>query len=317
MHTQRDPYEPRGAEPDDLDAGRALLGAVEWLGEVLDGCVELPPHLRKQTAALASGRSRVPADGERIDFVARVRAAMTPASPAETLRGWLGAALVEWLDRQLLADPVSALGLALRSPLEECIDARNGLRDRHIEAARAFQRWYAVGLDAAEQGVFAAASAVALDEAVDRWCALGCESDLRRYVATWQRSASGWAETALGRRFEMPIDELGGLRAVQIHLRELQSRRAPAGSIPKALSRRLGVSVDEAQRLLKVHEAVTARRDTEGALRRRMPVIRPIAEAAAALERELERAPRVDEIARRAEVHPCLVELALDAVGGA
>jgi DNA-directed RNA polymerase specialized sigma subunit len=48
-----------------------------------------------------------------------------------------------------------------------------------------------------------------------------------------------------------------------------------------------------------------------------MAVIRPIAEAAAALERELRRPPAVEEIAARARVHPCLVELALDAVGSA
>jgi hypothetical protein len=79
----------------------------------------------------------------------------------------------------------------------------------------------------------------------------------------------------------------------------------------------MGVSVAEAQRLMLVHGAVSEAGVGGAAVRRRMAVIRPIAEAAAALERELRRPPAVEEIAARARVHPCLVELALDAVGSA
>lgn len=302
------------ATAEDLSQGSALLQTLEWLGEVLDGCLDLPAALKNRASALAQGTSRVPADGERIDFVARVREAQSPAPAALALRGWLGEGLARWLDARVSA-PTTALGLALRFPVERCLDAREALLARHRPAAQAFEQWYAAGLDAADGAVFAAASDVALGEAVDRWCALGCESDLRRYVTTWQRSASGWAEASLGRGFELPTEDLGRLRALQVHLHELHARRAPPRSLARALAARMGVSVAEAQRLMLVHGAVVEAGVGGAAIRRRMAVIRPIAEAAAALERELRRSPAVEEIAARARVHPCLVELALDAVG--
>lgn len=315
MDDERDPSESSRADAADEAAGRALLHEIEWLGEVLEGCEELPPSMRRQAAAMAAGRSRVPADGERIDFVARVRAADDAAGDARPLQGWLGAELTAWLDARLAGATLTALGLALREPVGRCVEARAALRARHVDAAKAFQTWYAAGRDDEERRAFAAASSVALDEAVDRWCALGCESDLRRYVASWQRSASGWAERSLGRGFELPVEELGPLRAVQLHLEAIRARTAAVGSIPRALARRMGVSEKEALRLLQAHQRVSERRDLDAVMRRRMPVIRPIAAAAATLERELRRAPRIEEIAARARVHPCLVELALDAAG--
>ena len=319
MDEAHDSPERGGAAPEDRAAGRAVLVAVEWLGETLSGCVELPPSLRKQATALASGRSRVPADGERTDFVRRVRDAMAPPPEraedlALTLAPWLGAALTAWLRAQLRAEPVTALGLALRDPISRCVEARAALRALQAPVADAFVAWNTAGLEVEARAVYAAASAVALDEATDRWCALGCEADLQRYVATWQRSSAGWAEAALGARVDVPVGDLGLLRAMQTHLRELHARRAPSRSLPRALAARLGVTEPEAARLLAVHAAVAARLDPTAMLRRRMEVVRPIARAAAELERELGRAPRVPEIASRAAVHPCLVELALEAL---
>lgn len=322
MRGESDAVEPQGASEEDRDAGRRVLLALEWLGEALDACGEVPQPLGKQVRALAEGRSTVPADGERIDFVARVRAEMSrsgedaPAAWAPTLRAWLGDALAAWLGGALAAQPVTALGLALRGPVSQCVAARDALRARHRGAADAFASWYAAGLDDASRAVYAAASSVALDEAVDRWCALGCEAELGRYVATWQRSSSGWAEALLGTRVEVPVGDLGRLRAMQTHLRELQGRRAPKRSIPRALAARLGVSEDEATRLLAVHAQIAARQSPEEVLRRRGSVLRPVARAAQSLERELGRAPGIAEIAARAQVHPCLVELCLEALEG-
>lgn len=320
MNDEGEPIEADGASEADRALGREVLLSMEWLGEALDASGAVPDALHKQVRALAEGRSTVPADGERIDFVARVRAARalaaegTPAPWAAPLAAWLGAALTTWLSRELAATPVTALGLALRQPVSRCVSARSALRAAHQGAADAFAQWYAAGLDDASRAVYEAASAVALDEAIDRWCALGCESDLARYVTTWQRSASGWAEAALGTRLDVAVGDLGRLRAMQTHLTELQARRAPRRSVPRALAARLGVSEDEAARLLAVHAEITARRDPEAVLRRRWDVVRPVARAAEALERELGRPPAVDEIAARAKVHRCLVELCLEAL---
>lgn len=304
------------AAPEDHDLGSALLHSMEQLGEVLEGCIEVPEALRAHARALAQGESRVPADGERIDFVARVREALAPPRELMALRSWLGTGLTRWLEQSMRGE-LRAIGFALRAPVDRCLDARRALYERHLGAAQAFARWYAEGLVDHERDTFAAASRVALAEAVDRWCALGCESDLRRYVATWQRSASGWAEAALGRGIELPTEDLGRLRALRVHVKELHARRVSPRQLPRAVAARMGVSVAEAQRLLKVHDAAAAAGANGEALRRRMSLIRPIAEAATSLERELSRPPSVDEIASRARVHPCLVELALDAAGGA
>lgn len=322
MRGEIESVEGQGASDEDIEAGRAVLLSMEWLGEALDACGEVPRACAKQVRALAEGRSIVPADGERIDFVARVRAeaardrADTAASWPAALASWLGAGLTAWLTRALAAQPVTALGLALRGPVSQCVASRSALRARHAGAADAFRQWYAAGLDDDARAAYAAASEVALDEAIDRWCALGCESELGRYVATWQRSSSGWAEALLGTRVDVPVGDLGRLRAMQTHLQELQARRAPTRSIPRALAARLGVSEDEAARLLAVHAEIAARRDPEAALRRRWAVVRPVARAAESLERELGRAPGVSEIAARAAVHPCLVELCLEALEG-
>ena len=78
---------------------------------------------------------------------------------------------------------------------------------------------------------------------------------------------------------------------------------------------RLAISEAEITRLMTVQAAVMERVDPQEVLRRRATVFRPIAKAAAELAAGGDgKAPTVAAVARRAKVHPALVELCLDAL---
>jgi hypothetical protein len=288
----------------DVHAGRRLALAIESLGEVLAADARLPEAHRALAESLAAGRSVVPAADHPTDFAARVLAPLPTG--IEALSAWLGPALARWL---------TAAPDALRDAAEVVVEARLMVLESHAPRAEAFRAWYAIGLPDAEQEVFARASALALGEAVDRWVALGCEGDLGRYVSTWQRSASGWAESALGSAVEIPTSELGRLREVQQALREVRREGVRPESIVRALSERLGWPARDVERLVAMESVVRERLDPRVALRRRWSIVQPIAKAVGALERELGVMPSVAQIAERAGVHEATVELCLDAIG--
>lgn len=295
----------------DVNAGRALSHALEALGEALERTARLPARHGPLAAALASGRSVVPADGERTDFPARVLAAREASPPAgpRALEAWLGEGLAGWLVAAA-SDPAVA---ALSEPIAAAERARAALLARKRPIAEVYAGWHGEGLDEDARRTFRAASALALGEAVDRWVALGCEGDLDRVTVTWQRSSAGWAERALGTAVEVSVGDLGQLRGLQLAVRAVKAP-TPA-DLPRAIARRLGLPVAEVERLLALDATVRERRDPERVVRRRWALVKPIAVAVAALERELGRMPAVSEIAARAGVHPCAVDLVLEALG--
>ena len=304
----------------DVHVGRRLALATEALGEALVSCKSLPPALSTQADALAHGRSTVPADGERSDFPARVeaRVALDPSverDHASSLEAWLGDALTRWLRDAVTRAPLAPWAFELRDAVELAFEAREDLIERKRPLADVYARWFGEGLDDRSKRIFESASRIALEEAADRWCALGCEGRLDRYVITWQRSASGWAETLLGTAVDVSVGDLGKLRQLQSAVRALQAQRPPPRSFPRALATKLGVDVTEVERLLALEATVRDRLDPGRSLKRRWAVVKPIATAVAALERDLGRLPSVSEIAERASVHEALVELVLESLG--
>jgi hypothetical protein len=296
-----------------VNAGRSLAHAIEALGEALQRDRALPARHEPHAAALGAGRSVVPADGERADFPDRVRAARGAAPPdgPAALAAWLGDGLAAWLSRALPDAPGGPLAEAVAAAAE----ARAALLSRKRPIADVYARWHGEGLDEASRATFAAASALALGEAVDRWVALGCEGDLDRVVATWQRSSAGWAERALGTAVDVSVGDLGQLRSLQRAARGVKASAPDA--LPRAVARRMGLPVAEVERLLALDASVRERRDPERVIKRRWAMVKPIAVAVATLERELGRMPSVTEIAERAAVHPCAVDLVLEAMGDA
>ncbi|MBI5512700.1 MAG: hypothetical protein HY909_02975 [Deltaproteobacteria bacterium] len=288
----------------DLHAGRRLALALESLGERLAASAGLPPVLRPQAEALAQGRSRVPADGAAVDWVSRVRDGLPVG--LQGLRGWLGTPLTVWLEERRGSPEEDAAQVAL--------EARTLLKARHEDAARAYCRWFSAAQPEGAQGVFAVASELGLGEAVDRFCALGCEGDLGRQVGVWQRAAAGWAESALGSRVAVPVGELGRLKALHGAVGEAERQGVPPGGVAAWVASQLGWTLAEVEALLKLQRAVVARTDPRETLRPRWALVRPVAEAVASLERDLGRMPTLDEIAERAGSHRALVELCLEAL---
>lgn len=315
--------DPKRSRGNDVHAGRRLALAIEALGEALAGCDALPAAFAKHADALAHGRSTVPADGERSDFPARVTRLVdapaageaTPRDDARSLEAWLGDALAAWLADAIGRLPLAPHGFALRDATELACEAREALLARKSSLAAVYARWHGEGLDDAAKRVFACASTLALEEAVDRWCALGCEGSLDRYVSTWQRSGSGWAEAVLGTAVDVSVSDLGQLRALQSAVRELRDARPPPRSFPRAIAAKLGVDVTEVERLIALQSTVRDRLDPERSLKRRWALVKPIATAVATLERESGRLPSVSEIAGRAGVHEALVELVMESLG--
>ncbi len=304
----------------DVHAGRRLALAIEALGEALSTCEALPPTLSAQANALATGRSTVPADGERGDFPERVRARVERAEEPQAdhalaLEGWLGDGLSRWLSTAVSRAPLAPWAFELREAVELASDARDALIQRKAPLADVYARWYGEGLDERAKRTFSVASRLALEEAADRWCALGCEGSLDRYVSTWQRSASGWAENLLGTAVDVSVGDLGLLRQVQAAVRALQSQRPVPRSFPRAIAAKLGIDVSEVERLLALEATVRDRLDPERSLKRRWSMVKPIASAVSTLEKELGRLPSVSEIAGRASVHEALVELVLESLG--
>jgi len=322
-HTPHPPvFDPDAADlTADAAAGRRLSLAMEALGEALTTCEALPEGFARLAASLASGRSVVPADGEVKDFVQALRARLDapmqerPGDPARTLVGWLGRAATHWLATGLDVVPGRVELLGLRSAVELCRDARLDLLDLYRGVAEAHATWYTAGLEASEAAVFRAASSIALDEAIDRWVGLGSEGSLARYVVTWQRASSGWAERFLGHTLEVDPSDLSNLRTLRVLLDELQRRRAPRRLLPSLIAARLEVTVEEATRLLRVEAAVAKRLDPKVTLSRRWHLVRPVADAARALGEAQSEPPTVAQIAAAAGVHPALVELILETLG--
>jgi hypothetical protein len=304
--------DPRTKSPrSDVNAGRAVALSLEALGDALQRAATLPARFEPHASALAQGRSVVPADGERTDFPARVKAAqavLAPEGPA-ALAAWLGDDLAAWVAGELSRVPGGALAEAVRA----ATDARDDLLTRKQPVADVFERWHGEGLDERAKAAFKAASEVALGEAVDRWVALGCEGDLDRVVATWQRSSAGWAERTLGTAVDVSVGDLGNLRSLQLAVRGVKAKTPD--ELPRAVARRMGLPVAEVERLLALDATVRERRDPKRVIRRRWALVKPIAVAVADLEKELGRMPSVTEIAERASVHPCAVDLVLEAMG--
>ncbi len=288
--------------------------AFEELGELLRSHVELPSRFRRVASSLADGKSVVPADGEVSDWPGRLQAVhrAPPAGRAAPLRGWLGDAFASWLSA--LVDGPTPEGWVLRGAVDVCAAARNALREHAAPVAGAYATWYSAGSDEAVVAVIATASSLALDEAIDRWVALGFDADLPRYVGVWQRSSSRWVERVVGTAVDVSINDLGALRSLRVLLTEFAARRVPKAKVAAMAAQRLDVTEDEVHRLLSVESAVAERIDPTEILRRRASVVRPIARAAAELSSG-DRTPTVAAVARRAKVHPALVELCLDALG--
>jgi len=303
---------PRTKSPrSDVNAGRAVALSLEALGDALQRAATLPARFEPHASALAQGRSVVPADGERTDFPARVKAAQATPAPggARGLAAWLGDALAAWLAGEISRVPGDGLAEAVLM----ATDARDDLLTRKQPIAEVFARWHGEGLDERAKAAFKAASEVALGEAVDRWVALGCEGDLDRVVATWQRSSAGWAERALGNAVDVSVGDLSHLRSLQLAVRGVKAKTSE--ELPRAVARRMGLPVAEVERLLALDATVRERRDPERVIKRRWAMVKPIAVAVADLEKELGRMPTVTEIAERASVHPCAVDLVLEAMG--
>lgn len=303
------------------ELGKDLALGVEQLGEMLLACAELPPQYAKLADALAGGRSIVPLDGEVTDWPARLRSARAvslvraprPGDRARGLRGWLGASLSAWLAAAL--DERAALGWVLAGSVDACADARDALLAAIGPVAGAHATWYSAGAEPETLPWVALASRVALEEAVDRWVALGFDADLPRYVSVWQRASSRWVEHVVGAAVDVSLSDLGALRSLRELLEEFTTRRVPKGRVKKMAAERLAISEAEVTRLLSVQAAVLERIDPREVLRRRASVFRPIAKAAAELAASGSgKAPTVAAVARRAKVHPALVELCLDAL---
>jgi Sigma-70 region 3 len=294
------------AKGGDVQAGRRLSIAMEALGEALGAIPGFPDQYHHHAELLSQGRSTVPADGEIVDFVGRLRAALNvrQADFHTDLSSWLGTDLARWSDAH---GPRDALELA-RS-------ARRALLDRKRSLADVYARWYGEGLSEDVQKTFTFASKMALCEAVDRWCALGCEGSLDRYVSTWQRSASGWAESVLGTAVDVDVSDLALLRTLRSSVDAARRDVREAGGYARALSKHMGVSVSEVERLLRLEAAVRDRLDPQQSLKRRWAIVKPIAQAVSVLEQELGRLPSVSEIAERAGVHEAAVELAMESLG--
>ena len=316
MTSQRQPG--RGSRGD-ANAGRRLSIAVEALGECITAAPTLPPALLRQAELMANGRSTVPADGSERDFPTAVREALSAEAPAAqeatALAAWLGAALTAWLNAALTTVPRPPWALALVDATALAREARDDLLTRKRPIADVYARWHGEGLDAHAGRVFACASTLALGEAVDRWVALGCEGSLDRYTVTWQRASSGWAESVLGTAVDVPVSDLGNLRALQSAMRALRREKVPAKSLPKALAAKLDLPAAEVERLLALQATVRDRLDPERLLKRRWALVKPIAVAVSSLEKELGRLPSVSEIAERADVHEAAVELVLESLG--
>jgi hypothetical protein len=303
---------PRTKSPrSDVNAGRAVALAMEALGDMLQRAPTLPARFEPLASGLAQGRSVVPADGERTDFPARVTAALNAPAPdgPVTLSAWLGDALTAWLSAALARAPAGPLAEAV----ENATHARGELLARKQPVADVFRRWHGEGIDEGSKRAYHAASDLALGEAVDRWVALGCEGDLDRVVATWQRSSAGWAERALGTAVDVSVGDLGHLRSLQLAVRGVKAKTPE--ELPRAVARRMGLPLAEVERLLALDASVRERRDPERVIKRRWSMVKPIAVAVADLEKALGRMPSVMEIAERAEVHPCAVDLVLEAMG--
>ncbi len=307
---------------DDRARGRRLALAMEALGDAISSCSVLPPQFRPRAESLREGRSVVPADElsgegfvEGLTTRMRERASVSRAGDgARALHRWLGRDFAEWLGGGLDAVPEAVELFGIRPSVALARDARLDLLDLRRDDAEAFARWFAEGRGAEHAEWSREASAMALEEAVDRWCGLGCEGSLAKYVGSWQRSASGWVERALGGGTAVDPGDLGKLRALRITLEELRKRRVPKKRLEAMLAERLDVTVDDVRRLMATEAEVRARRDPATTLGRRWAIVRPIAIAVADLSNEGEKTPSVEKIARYAGVHRVLVELALDAL---
>ena len=303
------------------ELGKALALGVEHLGEMLLACSELPPQFARLAEALAGGKSVVPLDGEVTDWPARLRSAravavVRPARPgdrARSLRGWLGESLSTWLAGVL--DEGAALGWVLRGPVDRLADARDALLAAIGPVADAHATWYSAGAPAETVPWIKLASRLALEESVDRWVSLGFDADLPRYVSVWQRAASRWVELVVGSAVDVSLSDLGALRSLRELLEEFTTRRVPRSRVKRMVAERLAISEAEVTRLLSVQAAVMERVDPREVLRRRASVFRPIAKAVAELAAAGDgKVPTVAAVARRAKVHPALVELCLDAL---
>jgi hypothetical protein len=203
----------------------------------------------------------------------------------------------------------------LAGPVDACADARDALLAAIGPVAAAHATWYSAGSEPDTLPWIALASRIALEEAVDRWVALGFDADLPRYVSVWQRASSRWVEHVVGSAVDVSLSDLGALRSLRELLEEFTTRRVPKGRVKEMAAERLAVSEAEVTRLLSVQAAVLQRVDPREVLRRRASVFRPIAKAAAELAAaSVGKAPTVAAVARRAKVHPALVELCLDAL---
>jgi len=303
------------------ELGKGLALSVEHLGEMLLACSELPPQYVRVAEALGSGRSVVPLDGEVSDWPARLRSTRAlamarvarPGDRARSLHAWLGASLSGWLAASL--DEGAALGWVLKGAVDECADARDALLAAIGPVADAHATWYSAGAEAETIPWIRLASRLALEESVDRWVSLGFDADLPRYVSVWQRAASRWVELVVGSAVDVSLSDLGALRSLRELLEEFATRRVPKSRLKRMAAERLAVSEAEVVRLLSVQAAVLERVDPREVLRRRASVFRPIAKAAAELAATSKgKAPTVAAVARRAKVHPALVELCLDAL---
>ena len=301
--------------------GKDLALSIENLGEMILACAELPSQFARLAEALAVGRSVVPLDGEVADWPARLRSMRAvmlvrvsrPGDRARSLRGWLGASLSAWLANAI--DEGAALGWVLNGTVNQCADARDALLAAIGPVANAHATWYGAGAAAETIPWIELASQMALDESVDRWVALGFDADLPRYVSVWQRAASRWVEVVVGSAVDVSLSDLGALRSLRELLEEFATRRVPKNRVKRMAAERLAISESEITRLMTVQAAVMERVDPQEVLRRRAAVFRPIAKAAAELAAGGDgKAPTVAAVARRAKVHPALVELCLDAL---
>ncbi len=303
------------------ELGKTLALSIEHLGEMLLACSELPSAFARLAEALASGRSVVPVDGEVSDWPARLRSTRSasllrqarPGDRARSLRAWLGEALSTWLAAVL--DEGAALGWVLKGPVDRTADARDALLAAIGPVADAHATWYAAGAAAETVPWVKIASRLALEESVDRWVSLGFDADLPRYVSVWQRAASRWVELVVGSAVDVSLSDLGALRSLRELLEEFTTRRVPRNRVKRMVAERLAISEAEVTRLLSVQAAVMERVDPREVLRRRASVFRPIAKAVAELAAAGDgKVPTVAAVARRAKVHPALVELCLDAL---
>lgn len=300
--------------------GRELALHLEALGAMLNSLAELPTRFSRVAEALANGKSVVPLDGEVSDWPARLRAtraatlsarAARVGDGARGLRNWLGASLAAWLGAALDEGDVTAW--VLRGAVDRCVATRDALLAAIGPVAGAHATWYSAGASDEALRWIGVASRLALEEAVDRWVSLGFDADLPRYVSVWQRAAARWVELVVGDAVEVSLGDLGALRSLRALLEEFATRRVPRGRVAAMAAERLEITEDEVRRLLAVQATVQARIDPREVLRRRAAVVRPIAKAVAEIT-DAGRPPTVAAVARRAKVHPALVELCLDAL---